>query len=48
MVCIIDPVGCNGKSTIGDYLEYKDMAKCLVPMNNMEDLMQAVFNVGEQ
>lgn len=48
VVCIIDPVGCNGKSTICDYLEYKDLAKCLVPMNNMEDLMQAVFNVGEQ
>ena len=48
VVCIIDPVGCNGKSTICDYLEYKDMAKCLVPMNNMEDLMQAAFNVGAQ
>lgn len=46
VVCIIDPVGCNGKSTICDYLEYKDLAKCLTPMNNMEDLMQAVFNVG--
>ena len=25
VICIIDPVGCNGKSTICDYPEYKDV-----------------------
>ena len=37
----------NGTSTICDYLQYKGMAKCLVPVASMEDLMQAVFRGAE-
>ena len=46
--CIIDPNGGVGKSTLCDYLQYMGMGKALVPMASMEDLMQAVFNIGKQ
>lgn len=48
VTCIFDPEGNNGKSTICDYIEYVDLGKLLTPMNNMQDLMRAVFCVGAQ
>ena len=46
--CIVDPNGSAGKSTLCDYLQYMDLGKALVPMASMEDLMQAVFNIGKR
>ena len=46
--CIIDPNGSAGKTTLCDYLQYMNLGKALVPMASMEDLMQAVFNIGKR
>jgi len=44
---IYDQVGNNGKSSISEYLEYKNYAYELPPYNSMEDIMNWVCGIQE-
>lgn len=45
ILCIIQPSGDVGKSGFCEYLEYRDLAYEIPPMNDMQDIMQCVMGL---
>lgn len=46
--CIIDPIGCKGKSTLMMMLLWSKLGQYLPYSDNHKDLMQAAFDLGEK
>lgn len=48
ILCIVQPSGDVGKSGFCEYLEYKDLAYEIPPMNDMQDIMQCVMSLPKK